>query len=60
MDNFKIVFFLDIYLGFIVGRIKMEMFVRMVNMLELDVTVIVGDFCDLEVLIFRIVVVFLG
>lgn len=41
MDNLKIVLLSDIHLGPTVGRTKMEMFVRMVNRLEPDITVIV-------------------
>lgn len=48
MDHLKIVLLSDIHLGPTVGRTKMDMFVRMVNRLEPDVTVIVGDLCDSE------------
>ncbi|XP_004603912.2 transmembrane protein with metallophosphoesterase domain [Sorex araneus] len=53
MDRLKIVLLSDIHLGPTVGRTKMEMFVRMVNALEPDVTVIVGDLCDSEASILR-------
>uniref|UniRef100_A0ABI7WC54 Beta-galactosidase n=1 Tax=Felis catus TaxID=9685 RepID=A0ABI7WC54_FELCA len=48
MDGLKIALLSDIHLGPTVGRTKMEMFVRMVNALQPDVTVIVGDLCDAE------------
>lgn len=60
MDNLKIVLLSDIHLGPTVGRTKMDMFVRMVNMLEPDVTVIVGDLCDSEASILRTAVAPLG
>ncbi|XP_023608707.1 transmembrane protein with metallophosphoesterase domain isoform X1 [Myotis lucifugus] len=60
MDNLKIVLLSDIHLGPTVGRTKMEMFVRMVNVLEPDVTVIVGDLCDSEASILRTAVAPLG
>lgn len=60
MDNLKIVLLSDIHLGPTVGRTKMEMFVRMVNTLEPDVTVIVGDLCDAEASVLRTAVAPLG
>ncbi|XP_066207044.1 transmembrane protein with metallophosphoesterase domain [Saccopteryx leptura] len=60
MDKLKIVLLSDIHLGPTVGRTKMEMFVRMVNMLEPDVTVIVGDLCDSEASILQTAVAPLG
>ncbi|XP_032987838.1 transmembrane protein with metallophosphoesterase domain [Rhinolophus ferrumequinum] len=60
MDHLKIVLLSDIHLGPTVGRTKMEMFVRMVNTLQPDVTVIVGDLCDSEASILRTAVAPLG
>ncbi|XP_062969710.1 transmembrane protein with metallophosphoesterase domain [Cynocephalus volans] len=60
LDNLKIVLLSDIHLGPTVGRTKMEMFVRMVNMLEPDVTVIVGDLSDSEASVLRTAVAPLG
>lgn len=60
MDNLKTVLLSDIHLGPTVGRTKMEMFVRMVNVLEPDVTVIVGDLCDSEASVLRTAVAPLG
>ncbi|ELV09206.1 transmembrane protein with metallophosphoesterase domain [Tupaia chinensis] len=60
MDNLKIALLSDIHLGPTVGRTKMEMFVRMVNVLEPDVTVIVGDLSDSEAAVLRTAVAPLG
>lgn len=60
MDHLKIVLLSDIHLGPTVGRTKMEMFVRMVNTLQPDITVIVGDLCDSEASILRTAVAPLG
>lgn len=60
MNNLKIVLLSDIHLGPTVGRTKMEMFVRMVNRLEPDITVIVGDLSDSEASILRTAVAPLG
>lgn len=60
MNNLKIVLLSDIHLGPTVGRTKMEMFVRMVNALEPDVTVIVGDLSDSEASVLRTAVAPLG
>lgn len=60
MDNLKIALLSDIHLGPTVGRTKMEMFVKMVNTLEPDVTVIVGDLCDAEASVLRTAVAPLG
>ncbi|XP_077722054.1 transmembrane protein with metallophosphoesterase domain [Canis aureus] len=60
MDGLKITLLSDIHLGPTVGRTKMEMFVRMVNRLEPDVTVIVGDLCDSEASVLRTAVAPLG
>lgn len=53
MNNLKIVLLSDIHLGPTVGRTKMQLFVRMVNMLEPDITVIVGDLSDSEASVLR-------
>lgn len=60
MDNLKVVLLSDIHLGPTVGRTKMEMFVKMVNQLKPDVTVIVGDLCDSEASVLRTAVAPLG
>ncbi|KAB0393741.1 hypothetical protein E2I00_006691, partial [Balaenoptera physalus] len=60
MDNLKIALLSDIHLGPTVGRTKMEMFVKMVNTLEPDVTVIVGDLCDAEASVLQTAVAPLG
>lgn len=60
MDNLKMALLSDIHLGPTVGRTKMEMFVGMVNLLQPDVTVIVGDLCDSEASILRTAVAPLG
>ncbi|XP_012661371.1 transmembrane protein with metallophosphoesterase domain [Otolemur garnettii] len=60
MNNLKIVLLSDIHLGPTVGRTKMEMFVRMVNVLAPDVTVIVGDLSDSEASVLRTAVAPLG
>ncbi|XP_047387748.1 transmembrane protein with metallophosphoesterase domain [Sciurus carolinensis] len=60
MNNLKIVLLSDIHLGPTVGRTKMEMFVRMVNELEPDVTVIVGDLSDSEASVLQTAVAPLG
>uniref|UniRef100_A0A250Y112 Transmembrane protein with metallophosphoesterase domain n=1 Tax=Castor canadensis TaxID=51338 RepID=A0A250Y112_CASCN len=60
MNNLKIVLLSDIHLGPTVGRTKMEMFVRMVNSLEPDITVIVGDLSDSEASVLRTAVTPLG
>lgn len=60
MDRLKIALLSDIHLGPTVGRTKMEMFVSMVNALEPDVTVIVGDLCDSEASVLRTAVAPLG
>ncbi|KAM5191198.1 transmembrane protein with metallophosphoesterase domain [Callospermophilus lateralis] len=60
MNNLKIVLLSDIHLGPTVGRTKMEMFVKMVNALEPDVTVIVGDLSDSEASVLRTAVAPLG
>lgn len=60
MNNLKIVLLSDIHLGPTVGRTKMEMFVRMVNRLEPDITVIVGDLSDSEASVLRTAVAPLG
>ncbi|XP_007946857.1 transmembrane protein with metallophosphoesterase domain [Orycteropus afer afer] len=60
MNNLKIALLSDIHLGPTVGKTKMEMFVRMVNVLEPDVTVIVGDLSDSEASVLRTAVVPLG
>ncbi|XP_076986012.1 transmembrane protein with metallophosphoesterase domain [Tamandua tetradactyla] len=60
MDNLKIVLLSDIHLGPTVGRTKMETFVRMVNVLEPDITVIVGDLSDSEASVLRTAVAPLG
>ncbi|XP_008068340.1 transmembrane protein with metallophosphoesterase domain [Carlito syrichta] len=60
MNNLKIVLLSDIHLGPTVGRTKMEMFVRMVNVLEPDITVIVGDLSDSEASVLQTAVAPLG
>lgn len=60
MNNLKVVLLSDIHLGPTVGRTKMEMFVRMVNTLQPDVTVIVGDLSDSEASALRSAVAPLG
>ncbi|XP_004704109.1 transmembrane protein with metallophosphoesterase domain [Echinops telfairi] len=60
MDNLKIALLSDIHLGPTVGRTKMELFVKMVNKLEPDITVIVGDLSDSEASILRTAVAPLG
>ncbi|KAM6170571.1 transmembrane protein with metallophosphoesterase domain [Rhynchocyon petersi] len=60
MDDLKIALLSDIHLGPTVGRTKMEMFVKMVNILAPDVTVIVGDLSDSEASILRTAVAPLG
>ncbi|XP_054408406.1 transmembrane protein with metallophosphoesterase domain [Pongo abelii] len=60
MNNLKIVLLSDIHLGPTVGKTKMEMFVRMVNVLEPDITVIVGDLSDSEASVLRTAVAPLG
>nr|XP_003415759.1 transmembrane protein with metallophosphoesterase domain [Loxodonta africana] len=60
MNNLKIALLSDIHLGPTVGRTKMEMFVRMVNVLEPDITVIVGDLSDSEASILQTAVAPLG
>ncbi|XP_012502332.1 PREDICTED: transmembrane protein with metallophosphoesterase domain [Propithecus coquereli] len=60
MNNLKIVLLSDIHLGPTVGRTKMEMFVKMVNVLEPDITVIVGDLSDSEASVLRTAVAPLG
>ncbi|XP_045435307.1 transmembrane protein with metallophosphoesterase domain [Pipistrellus kuhlii] len=60
MDRLKIALLSDIHLGPTVGRAKLETFVGMVNALEPDVTVIVGDLCDAEAAALRTAVAPLG
>nr|XP_004662131.2 transmembrane protein with metallophosphoesterase domain [Jaculus jaculus]XP_044992867.1 transmembrane protein with metallophosphoesterase domain [Jaculus jaculus] len=60
MNGLKIVLLSDIHLGPTVGRTKMEMFVRMVNRLKPDITVIVGDLSDSEASVLRTAVAPLG
>ncbi|XP_012624632.1 transmembrane protein with metallophosphoesterase domain [Microcebus murinus] len=60
MNSLKIVLLSDIHLGPTVGRTKMELFVSMVNALEPDVTVIVGDLSDSEASVLRTAVAPLG
>ncbi|KAM4842471.1 transmembrane protein with metallophosphoesterase domain [Thomomys bottae] len=60
MNNLKIVLLSDIHLGPTVGRTKMEMFVKMVNALGPDITVIVGDLSDSEASVLRTAVAPLG
>ncbi|XP_075403207.1 transmembrane protein with metallophosphoesterase domain [Tenrec ecaudatus] len=60
MDKLKIALLSDIHLGPTVGRTKMELFVKMVNTLEPDITVIVGDLSDSEASILRTAVAPLG
>ncbi|XP_020843059.1 transmembrane protein with metallophosphoesterase domain [Phascolarctos cinereus] len=60
MDNLKVVLLSDIHLGPTVGRTKMELFVRMVEALKPDVTVIVGDLSDAEASVVRTAVEPLG
>ncbi|XP_045393387.1 transmembrane protein with metallophosphoesterase domain [Lemur catta] len=60
MNNLKIALLSDIHLGPTVGRTKMEMFVRMVNLLDPDITVIVGDLSDSEASVLRKAVAPLG
>ncbi|KAM8980650.1 transmembrane protein with metallophosphoesterase domain [Sarcophilus harrisii] len=60
MNNLKIALLSDIHLGPTVGRTKMETFVRMVEALEPDITVIVGDLSDSEASVLRTAVEPLG
>ncbi|EHB06091.1 Transmembrane protein with metallophosphoesterase domain [Heterocephalus glaber] len=60
MNNLKIVFLSDIHLGPTMGRTKMQLSVRMVNPLESDITVIVGDLSDSEASVLRMAVAPLG
>lgn len=60
MNNLKIVLLSDIHLGPTVGKTKMQLFVRMVNALEPDITVIVGDLSDSEASVLRTAVAPLG
>lgn len=60
MNHLKIVLLSDIHLGPTVGKTKMEMFVRMVNSLDPDITVIVGDLSDSEASILQTAVAPLG
>ncbi|XP_027703624.1 transmembrane protein with metallophosphoesterase domain [Vombatus ursinus] len=53
MNDLKVVLLSDIHLGPTVGRTKMELFVRMVEALKPDVTVIVGDLSDSEASVLR-------
>ncbi|KAL7854351.1 hypothetical protein SRHO_G00165410 [Serrasalmus rhombeus] len=49
MDGLKIVLLSDIHLGPTIGRSKLQLIVTMVNHLEPDVVVIVGDLTDSQV-----------
>ncbi|XP_010627955.1 beta-galactosidase isoform X3 [Fukomys damarensis] len=60
MNNLKIALLSDIHLGPTVGRTKMQLFVKMVNVLEPDITVIVGDLSDSEASVLRTAVAPLG
>ncbi|XP_001378598.1 transmembrane protein with metallophosphoesterase domain [Monodelphis domestica] len=60
MNGLKVVLLSDIHLGPTVGRTKMETFVRMVEALEPDITVIVGDLSDSEASSLRMAVEPLG
>ncbi|XP_068942234.1 transmembrane protein with metallophosphoesterase domain [Petaurus breviceps papuanus] len=60
MNNLKVVLLSDIHLGPTVGRTKMELFVRMVEALKPDITVIVGDLSDSEASVLRTAVEPLG
>nr|XP_051674496.1 transmembrane protein with metallophosphoesterase domain [Oryctolagus cuniculus] len=60
MNHLRVVLLSDIHLGPTVGRTKMEMFVRMVNVLQPDLTVIVGDLSDSEAAVLRPAVAPLG
>ncbi|KAM5279888.1 transmembrane protein with metallophosphoesterase domain [Ctenodactylus gundi] len=60
MNDLRIVLLSDIHLGPTVGRTKMEMFVRMVNALQPDITVIVGDLSDSKASVLQTAVAPLG
>lgn len=47
--GFIIVYLLDLYVGFIIGKIMLEKVVKIINRLNLDVIIIVGDLVDVIV-----------
>nr|XP_006121815.1 transmembrane protein with metallophosphoesterase domain [Pelodiscus sinensis] len=53
MDGLKVVMICDIHLGPTVGKTKLGMVVKMVKALKPDITVIVGDLSDSEVMAIR-------
>ncbi|KAM9164695.1 transmembrane protein with metallophosphoesterase domain [Pangshura tecta] len=53
MDGLKVVLLSDIHLGPTVGKTKLAMVVQMVKALKPDITVIVGDLSDSEVMAIR-------
>ncbi|XP_005997248.1 transmembrane protein with metallophosphoesterase domain [Latimeria chalumnae] len=50
VHNLKMILLSDIHLGPTVGKTKLEMVVKMVNELKPDITVIVGDLTDSQVI----------
>lgn len=49
LNGFIIVYFLDLYIGLIVGKIMFERVVRIINQLNVDVIVVIGDLVDVIV-----------